>query len=284
MWRLAGRGLHPFVQHHVRPGRPRPRRTARDRHPALRCEHRRTALRPRSQRRAQHRARSPVPSSDNQPLFAQAAIGQGRSRSTPLEMALVAESVATGGVILEPHVVARIEDADGNVVAHDPAEGVAAGDDPATAATMKRLHVAGRATRYGNRRADPRSQVAGKTGTAETRPVRTPTPGSSPSRRPIIRSTRSRCSWSTAVPTVPRKPPAARSPHRSPRRCSARCSGSNAMRPPASRSHRRQIDRAKARVSAPCPWSARSSPTATRSNVRSPEAVWPRSTSPTISR
>ena len=65
-----------------------------------------------------------------QPLFAQAAIGQGAVAVTPLEMALVAESVATGGVILEPHVAARIEDADGNTVRSDPAEGVAARDEP----------------------------------------------------------------------------------------------------------------------------------------------------------
>jgi peptidoglycan glycosyltransferase len=52
----------------------------------------------------------------NQPLFAQAGIGQGDVATTPLQMALVAASVANGGVIMEPHVGAEIRDANGDLV------------------------------------------------------------------------------------------------------------------------------------------------------------------------
>src|SRR5580765_3334136 len=62
------------------------------------------------------RSSGPLPGSfkRNAPLFALSAIGQGPVAVTPLEMALVAESVATGGVIRVPHVAAKIEDVDGN--------------------------------------------------------------------------------------------------------------------------------------------------------------------------
>ena len=45
---------------------------------------------------------SPARSSSNQPTFAQAAIGQNAVAVTPLEMALVAEVVATGGIDPQP--------------------------------------------------------------------------------------------------------------------------------------------------------------------------------------
>ena len=43
------------------------------------------------------------------PGRSQAAIGQGPVAVTPLQMALVAEAVATGGTIYQPHVVQKIE-------------------------------------------------------------------------------------------------------------------------------------------------------------------------------
>ena len=102
------------------------------------------------------------------------AIGQGPVAVTPLEMALVAESVATGGVILQPHVAARIEDADGNVVRTIGAKEWRRAMNPATAATMKQfmLQVVQRGT--GTAAQIPGIEVAGKTGTAETGTRREP--------------------------------------------------------------------------------------------------------------
>jgi peptidoglycan glycosyltransferase len=102
------------------------------------------------------------------PLFAQAAIGQGAVAVTPLEMALVAESVATGGVMLQPHVVDRIEDSTGQVVRQFGPKAWRTAMTPATAATLKEfmIQVVQRGT--GTAAQIPGIQVAGKTGTAET--------------------------------------------------------------------------------------------------------------------
>lgn len=122
------------------------------------------------------RSLGPAPGSfhANQPLFAQAAIGQGEVAVTPLEMALVAESVATGGVILEPHVAARIEDADGTTVRTIRRKEWRRTMSPATAATMTQfmLQVVQRGTATAAQ--IPGVEVAGKTGTAETAPGQNP--------------------------------------------------------------------------------------------------------------
>ena len=104
------------------------------------------------------------------PLFAQAAIGQGPVAVTPLEMALVAESVATGGVILQPHVVDKIEDPNGKVVRTIGTREWHRVMDPVTADTMKQwmLAVVNDPRGTGNAAQIPGIQVAGKTGTAET--------------------------------------------------------------------------------------------------------------------
>jgi penicillin-binding protein A len=110
------------------------------------------------------------------PLFAQAAIGQGPVAVTPIEMALVAESVATGGVMLEPHVASRIEDSDGNVVRAFGAKQWRRTMSTATAATMKQfmLQVVNSPLGTGTAAQIPGIEVAGKTGTAETSPGMNP--------------------------------------------------------------------------------------------------------------
>jgi peptidoglycan glycosyltransferase len=104
----------------------------------------------------------------DKPRFAQAAIGQGPVAVTPLEMALVAEAVATGGVIYQPHVVQQIEGPNGTVVRQVPTKTWKQAMDPATAATMKQymIEVVQRGT--GTEAQIPGITVAGKTGTAET--------------------------------------------------------------------------------------------------------------------
>jgi penicillin-binding protein A len=104
----------------------------------------------------------------DKPRFAQAAIGQGPVAVTPLQMALVAEAVATGGVMYQPHVVQKIEGPNGAVVRQVPTKEWKQAMDPATAATLKQymIQVVQRGT--GTAAQIPGIEVAGKTGTAET--------------------------------------------------------------------------------------------------------------------
>jgi penicillin-binding protein A len=57
-----------------------------------------------------------TPLSQNPAVLAQMSIGQNRVRATPLQMALVAASVANGGEIMTPHVVREVRDDQGEVV------------------------------------------------------------------------------------------------------------------------------------------------------------------------
>ena len=85
------------------------RRSVRSASISATCCRRRAALRRRHQRRRPPTSTRPSCGSigpaarhvqDRQAAFAQAAIGQGPVAVTPLQMALVAEAVATGGVIM----------------------------------------------------------------------------------------------------------------------------------------------------------------------------------------
>jgi penicillin-binding protein A len=105
----------------------------------------------------------------NQPLFAQSAIGQGSIAVTPLEMAMVAQSVANGGVMMTPHVLDHVENNDGEVVrgtTYEPRQYLRS-MEPTTAATLRDLMVDVVNNGTGKRAQIPGIQVAGKTGTAQ---------------------------------------------------------------------------------------------------------------------
>ena len=105
---------------------------------------------------------------ENQPAFMQDAIGQNQVAVTPLAMALVAEGVATGGTILNPHFVQCVKDPDDRVVKSIGTTEYQRAIDPTTAGIMRdyMLGVVNRGT--GTAAQIPGVQVAGKTGTAET--------------------------------------------------------------------------------------------------------------------
>jgi peptidoglycan glycosyltransferase len=108
--------------------------------------------------------------------FALAGIGQGDVFTSPLQMALIAESIADGGVIKEPHVVKEIRNSDGKVVRTIPTKDWKTCMQPTTAATLTNMmvEVVNRGTGTNASMADQGIQVAGKTGTAETTPDEKP--------------------------------------------------------------------------------------------------------------
>jgi peptidoglycan glycosyltransferase len=106
----------------------------------------------------------------NKPSFANAAIGQGDIAVTPLQMATVAGAIANGGVLMAPHVVREIRDADGRVIRRIGPDEWKRAVSPTTAAavTQMMIDVVKRGT--GTAAAVPGFSVAGKTGTAEAPP------------------------------------------------------------------------------------------------------------------
>ena len=103
--------------------------------------------------------------------FALAGIGQGDVFTTPLQMALIAEGIANGGVIKEPHVVAGGP----QQRAARPCSTVESKDwmtcmQPSTAAALTSMMIDVVNEGTGNAASDGRQgiQVAGKTGTAQT--------------------------------------------------------------------------------------------------------------------
>jgi peptidoglycan glycosyltransferase len=107
---------------------------------------------------------------DPKPRFALAGIGQGDVFTSPLEMALIAEGIANGGVIKEPHVVKEIQNSDGKVVRTTETKDWLTCMQPTTAAalTSMMVDVVNNGTGTNASMADQGVQVAGKTGTAET--------------------------------------------------------------------------------------------------------------------
>jgi peptidoglycan glycosyltransferase len=106
----------------------------------------------------------------DQARFALAGIGQGDVFTTPLQMALIAESIANNGVIREPHVVQEIRNSDGQTVRTIEAKDWTTCMQPTTAAalTSMMVDVVNEGTGTEASLADDGIQVAGKTGTAQT--------------------------------------------------------------------------------------------------------------------
>jgi peptidoglycan glycosyltransferase len=104
---------------------------------------------------------------DNQPLFAQAAIGQNQIEVTPLQMAMVAAAVANHGTMMVPHVVSQVRDANNRTVKRIRPQVYRDAMRPDTAATLTRYMVDVVQRGTGTAAQIPGVQVAGKTGTAQ---------------------------------------------------------------------------------------------------------------------
>jgi peptidoglycan glycosyltransferase len=107
---------------------------------------------------------------DNAPSQAYSAFGQQDVTATALQMALVADGIANGGVIMTPHVMSQIRDSQGNLVeTYTPKPWLTAtSSTTATAVNSLMQAVVTSGTAAG---VFPAAwKVAAKTGTAETGP------------------------------------------------------------------------------------------------------------------
>lgn len=106
----------------------------------------------------------------NQPLYAFAGIGQGDVAVTPLQMALVADGIANGGVIMKPHAVAEVRDSNAQLIRRIDASPWMTATTPqvAAAVTQMMVNVVNNPNGTGTGARIPGVTVAGKTGTAQT--------------------------------------------------------------------------------------------------------------------
>ena len=103
------------------------------------------------------------------PFLAYSAIGQANVAETPLEDVLVAATIADGGTTMTPHLLSRVIDNEGNIVATYHPHAWLHPDPPSTAAAVHQLMLGvtrdPNGTAYG---VFPSSlEVAAKTGTAQ---------------------------------------------------------------------------------------------------------------------
>ena len=129
---------------------------------------------------------------DNAPLYAFAGIGQGTVATSPLTMAMIAASVANGGVMLEPHAVKEILDVDGAVVQRIEPKQWKTAMSAATAQLLTAMMKAVVQRGTGTNAQLPGVEVAGKTGTAQNSNGDPQRAGSSASPPPTPPATRSR--------------------------------------------------------------------------------------------
>ncbi|MFI6942353.1 penicillin-binding transpeptidase domain-containing protein [Streptomyces sp. NPDC050418] len=115
---------------------------------------------------------SPVATSNfdtsmDQPQLALSSIGQYDTTATPLQMAMVASAVASGGDVRAPFLVDRTTDGSGDTVGQTRPRSLNRAFNPRTAALLRELMVGVVEEGTGKNAAIPGALVGGKTGTAQ---------------------------------------------------------------------------------------------------------------------
>jgi len=96
------------------------------------------------------------------------AFGQSTMLVTPLQMAMVASTVANGGIVPKPYLVQKIVGPDGSTIRTTTPGNLGRAIKPQTAAAINAMMVSVVQGGTGTAAQIPGIQVAGKTGTAET--------------------------------------------------------------------------------------------------------------------
>ena len=105
---------------------------------------------------------------DNLPRRSLAGIGQGDVVTTPLQMALVAASIANGGETMRPRLVEEVIDASGGIVARPAEESLGTAMSESTARTLTEMMISVVESGTGANAQIDGLDIAGKTGTAQS--------------------------------------------------------------------------------------------------------------------